>query len=167
MFHDTQPIWKRAPSAGFFGMRGKKVPSSTFYGMRGKKGPSGFLGMRGKKSQDSVAQQLALANAGLPLVDLVSIGPGINGLKMKGPGGPLSASSSHSGIGTGPGGISLMDTYDDYSLFGATGPSAGLISPYKRAPAEGFMGLRGKRSASDRETEHIFKNSGAPARSYQ
>jgi hypothetical protein len=41
--------WKRAPSAGFYGMRGKKVPSSNFFGMRGKKGPSGFMGMRGKK----------------------------------------------------------------------------------------------------------------------
>jgi hypothetical protein len=41
--------WKRAPSAGWFGMRGKKVLGSNFFGMRGKKGPSGFLGMRGKK----------------------------------------------------------------------------------------------------------------------
>ncbi|CAB3361034.1 Hypothetical predicted protein [Cloeon dipterum] len=42
---------KRAPAAGFFGMRGKKRPAG-FFGMRGKKGPavSNFFGVRGKKS---------------------------------------------------------------------------------------------------------------------
>lgn len=40
---------KRAPAAGFFGMRGKKRPAG-FFGMRGKKGPtvSNFFGVRGK-----------------------------------------------------------------------------------------------------------------------
>jgi len=39
---------KRAPTAGFFGMRGKKRPAG-FFGMRGKKGPavSNFFGVRG------------------------------------------------------------------------------------------------------------------------
>nr|CAD7393783.1 unnamed protein product [Timema cristinae] len=44
--------FKRSPSSGFFGMRGKKVPSQGFFGLRGKKGPSGkaFFGTRGKKA---------------------------------------------------------------------------------------------------------------------
>jgi hypothetical protein len=45
-------------------MRGKKGPSSSgFFGMRGKKGPSGFMGVRGKKSDtlqiDALLQLLA------------------------------------------------------------------------------------------------------------
>lgn len=48
---DGEEFNKRAPAAGFFGMRGKKVPASGFFGMRGKKGPSvGFFAMRGKKA---------------------------------------------------------------------------------------------------------------------
>lgn len=54
--------WKRAPSAGWFGMRGKKVPNSNFFGMRGKKGPSGFLGMRGKKAADPNPQPTDTSN---------------------------------------------------------------------------------------------------------
>nr|CAD7457219.1 unnamed protein product [Timema tahoe] len=43
--------FKRSPSSGFFGMRGKKVPSQGFFGLRGKKAPgAGFVGMRGKKA---------------------------------------------------------------------------------------------------------------------
>lgn len=111
------------------------MPSSTFYGMRGKKGPSGFLGMRGKKSQDPAI----LGVISGPEVDLTGVPPS---LRMK---GPASSSLLSSSASSGSGG-SMMDTFDDYSLFGASGPSAGHISPYKRAPAEGFMGLRGKRS---------------------
>ncbi|KAF4525688.1 hypothetical protein B566_EDAN015209 [Ephemera danica] len=49
---------KRAPVAGFLGMRGKKRPGSAgsgFFGVRGKKGPShtNFFGVRGKKSGGS------------------------------------------------------------------------------------------------------------------
>jgi hypothetical protein len=48
---DGDDVEKRAPTAGFFGMRGKKVPTNGFFGMRGKKGPSvGFFAMRGKKA---------------------------------------------------------------------------------------------------------------------
>nr|UES72895.1 tachykinin-related peptide [Carausius morosus] len=44
--------YKRAPSSGFLGLRGKKAPSQGFLGLRGKKAPSdsSFFGMRGKKS---------------------------------------------------------------------------------------------------------------------
>ncbi|XP_037039736.1 tachykinins isoform X2 [Bradysia coprophila] len=57
---------KRAPNAGFFGMRGKKAPMSTgFFGTRGKKGPfefrGKFVGVRGKKIPDgSPLRRLAM-----------------------------------------------------------------------------------------------------------
>ncbi|XP_059473051.1 tachykinins isoform X2 [Neocloeon triangulifer] len=53
---------KRAPAAGFFGMRGKKRPAG-FFGMRGKKGPavSNFFGVRGKKSDPEELDNLLQA----------------------------------------------------------------------------------------------------------
>lgn len=54
---------KRAPSSGFFGMRGKKVPSG-FFGTRGKKGPfefrGKFVGVRGKKVPGGAIRNLAM-----------------------------------------------------------------------------------------------------------
>lgn len=54
---------KRAPSGGFFGMRGKKVPSG-FFGTRGKKGPfefrGKFVGVRGKKVPAGSIRNLAM-----------------------------------------------------------------------------------------------------------
>ena len=42
---------KRAPSQGFFGMRGKKFGDYDLGGsLNDKRAPSGFMGMRGKKS---------------------------------------------------------------------------------------------------------------------
>jgi len=126
MYRDLgEPVWKRAPAAGFFGMRGKKVPSSSFYGMRGKKGPSGFLGMRGKKQDPSFQSIMAPVNTSP--VDIMGTGWTSN-MKMKGPS------------------LDRLDGFDDYSLFGISGPSSSGLIPLKRAPAEGFMGLRGKRS---------------------
>ena len=68
---DSEELNKRGPTAGFFGMRGKKIPASGFFGMRGKKNPAsgffamrgkkapvaGFMGMRGKKESDGLADR--------------------------------------------------------------------------------------------------------------
>jgi len=117
----NEPAWKRAPSASFYGMRGKKVPSSNFYGMRGKKGPSGFLGMRGKKmavdfplshdqmmdymSQPHVHDELSNPLRNRKLTELEIGAPSDN---QRGDEGDLS----------------------------------------KRVPGDGFLGMRGKRSGS-------------------
>lgn len=72
VLEDSEELSKREPTAGFFGMRGKKVPASGFFGMRGKKGPAvgffamrgkkaptaGFLGMRGKKESEELADRV-------------------------------------------------------------------------------------------------------------
>ncbi|KAJ8873926.1 hypothetical protein PR048_024763 [Dryococelus australis] len=54
--------FKRAPSSGFLGLRGKKAPSQGFFGLRGKKAPSdsSFFGMRGKKSPSEAEGELTL-----------------------------------------------------------------------------------------------------------
>ncbi|XP_065159244.1 tachykinins isoform X2 [Atheta coriaria] len=52
---------KRAPAAGFFGVRGKKEPTrASFFGMRGKKYPyefrGKFVGVRGKKASEEASK---------------------------------------------------------------------------------------------------------------
>ena len=123
MYRDGEPLWKRAPAAGFFGMRGKKVPGQNFYGMRGKKGPSGFLGMRGKK----MMAESKLARLESPLLDTEDLWVSkdlVEGLDEG------RQNSQHQLLGDNL----PIDHVDD-----------------KRAPANGFMGLRGKRNASPQD----------------
>jgi len=110
MLRDADPIWKRAPSTGFYGMRGKKAPSASFYGVRGKKGPTGFLGVRGKKEH--------LVSP----ADLVSMENFYGDMWAKGDG------------------LMNKEKVNEYT------DAQYALAAEKRVPAEGFMGLRGKRS---------------------
>ncbi|CAG7629519.1 unnamed protein product [Allacma fusca] len=122
MYREGEPMWKRAPAAGFYGMRGKKVPGQNFFGMRGKKGPSGFLGVRGKKMMES---KYGLLDGFEPL-DTDDLGDLWSSKEaIEHPAKQLLGDNL------------LADHLDN-----------------KRAPADGFMGLRGKRNSSPKQSSN-------------
>jgi hypothetical protein len=49
---------KRAPTQGFFGVRGKKFGDYNLVEGSEKRAPKGFLGMRGKKSGENVDDEI-------------------------------------------------------------------------------------------------------------